>query len=79
LKILESTANLEHLSLAEILCFAFVTLGALAPRRLGVAQRASNRVVSRWKFVQVALRLHKGRSKLSELGKWLEKDPAWWK
>jgi hypothetical protein len=68
-KALESTANLEHLSLVEILCFTFVTLGVLAPRRLGVTWGAPNRVVSRGKFVQVALCFRKGRSKLSELGK----------
>jgi hypothetical protein len=37
-----STANFEHLSLAEIVCFAFVTLGALAPKQLGVARRVPN-------------------------------------
>jgi hypothetical protein len=52
---------------------------ALAPRRLGVARRAPNRVVNREKFAHVALRLRKERSKLSELGKWLEEDPARWK
>jgi hypothetical protein len=42
LRTTKSTSNLEHLSLAEIVCFAFVTIGVLAPRWLGVARRASN-------------------------------------
>jgi hypothetical protein len=61
LRILESTANVEHLSLPEIVCFTFVTLRALAPRRLGVARRASNYVGYHGKFVRVGFHLRKGR------------------
>jgi hypothetical protein len=59
----------KHLLLLEV----------LPPRWLEVSRRASNRVVSHGKFVQVVLCLRKGTSKLSEAGKWLEEDPTHWK
>jgi hypothetical protein len=56
-----STTNLEHLSFAEIVCFIFVTVGALAPRRLGDARRATNHVGCCGKFERVGFHLRKGR------------------
>jgi hypothetical protein len=50
--------------LAKIVCFAFVILGALAPKWLGVAWRAPNCMGCHGKFVRVGFHLHKGRDAL---------------
>jgi hypothetical protein len=62
LRALASTTKLEHLVSSKSCVSHFVTLGALAPRRLGVARRDPNYVVSRRKFVQVVLCLLKGEA-----------------
>ena len=48
------------------------------PSRLGVAQRAPMRVVSRGKVCEGRSRLRKGRDKASGSRKAVERDPARW-